>query len=79
MRRGKEDRFRDAAPRGLVDELRRRGYDVDDKSPTEIVRLIMEGELRKRVPTRSPAAALIQRFERDERKKLPAPSLRERL
>jgi hypothetical protein len=37
----------DAAPKGLIDELRRRGYDVDDKSSTEVVRLIMKGELRK--------------------------------
>ena len=47
----KEDLF-DVAPRGLIDELRRRGYDVDDKSSTEIVRLIMEGELMKRSPVR---------------------------
>jgi len=52
MRRGKEERFGDIAPRGLIDELRRRGYAVDDKSPTEIVRLIMQGELRKTVPAR---------------------------
>jgi len=52
MRRGKEDRFGDIAPRGFIDELRRRGYAVDDNSPSEIVRLIMEGELRKSVPVR---------------------------
>ena len=52
MGHGKKDRFGDAAPRGLIDELRRRGYDVNAKSPTEIVRLIMEGELRKSVPVR---------------------------
>jgi len=38
---------RDEVPSGLLAELRRRGYDVDDKSPAEILELFNKGKLRK--------------------------------
>jgi hypothetical protein len=36
------------AAKRLVEELRRRYFDVDGKSPSEVTTLVMRGELRKR-------------------------------
>ena len=37
------------AAKRLVEELRRRYFDVDGKTPSEVTTLVMRGELRKRV------------------------------
>jgi hypothetical protein len=41
-------RSHNKAAKRLVDELRRRYFDVEGKSPTEVVDLVVRGELQKR-------------------------------